>query len=214
MVHKLSLLLAKQLATYVGWQKKTDIIAYGFELIIGEALKFVLLLFISAYFGILMPTVLILATAIPLRLVSGGGHCKTYARCTLLTVSVYFFLAVLANWLIPDFNSKTFIVILPLLIITSFTVIHLWVPGENPNRFFTQNERTKFRNLSRLLILLWSAICVLFYCILSGFTFKVFFVSTAIGVGWQTFFVSPLGYWLIHSVEKLFDLFTNAKEVS
>lgn len=213
MVHRLALKLSVFVASYIGWQDKTAILTYGFELIIGELFKFGLLIIVSAYFDLLTPTILILTAAIPYRLVSGGGHCTTYFRCTALTISTYFLLAVTADRALLYLNNKMALAVLPLVTITSFIVIHIWGPAENPNRTFTTDEKHKFRLLSKSFITLWVASCLIIYKFSLEY-FKVFFVPTAVGVVWQTFFVSPLGNQFIYSMEKLFDLLKRTKEVN
>ncbi len=214
MVHKLSSILSCRLANYLGWQAKTNIMTYGFELIFGELFKLGLLIIISAYLGLLMPTVLILAAAVPFRLISGGGHCKTYARCTIVTIMTYLLLSIIAYRIMPYFDDTLSFISLLLLTFFTLVVISLWVPGKNPAKDIeTPDEKAKFKKLSRLFLFSWALSCIAVYALVPGI-FRVYYVSTAVGVAWQTLFVSPLGYLFLSAVEKVLDLLTTKKEVN
>ncbi|MHB9093963.1 MAG: accessory gene regulator ArgB-like protein [Eubacteriales bacterium] len=214
MVHKLSSILSCRLANYLGWQDKTNIMTYGFELIIGELFKFCLLIIISAYMGLLMPTVLILAAAVPFRLISGGGHCKTYARCTIVTIMIYLLLPMIAYRIMPYFDDTLSFISLLLLTFFTLVAIILWVPGKNPAKDIEiPGEKAKFKKLSRLFLFSWALSCIAVYALAPGI-FRVYYVSTAVGFAWQNLFVSPLGYLFLTAVEKVFDLLTTTKEVN
>jgi len=215
LIHNLCLRLSERLANQIGWREKTGILAYGLEMVLGESLKFGLLIILSAFFNLLTPIIFVLAVSVPLRLVSGGGHCTTQARCTVLTVLVYLPLAFAAKQLSVIYNNRLSFFILPLIVATTLIVIHFWVPRENPNRKFkSENEKTKFRILSNLILLLWVISCVVIYIFSPSHSFKLYFVSTAAGLLWQNFMVTPVGYRFISTLDTSFNLFKRIKEVN
>jgi len=214
LIHRLSEKIADILATHIGWQNKTAVLTYGFELIIGESFKLALLISLSALFDLLTPTLLIMFTAIPFRLLTGGTHCTTYFRCVVLTLFAYLVLAAAASELYPFLANESSFVILPILLIIGLTAIKLWVPCPNPNRSFDLPEIAKFRRLSRLFLISWGLVCLLFGIFAAGPAFTMFFVSTAMGILWQIFLVSPPGTRFFNVIEKIFNFFLKPKEVN
>jgi len=115
--------------------------------------------------------------------------------------------------LIPGFNTLLFYVLFPLLIVLSLIIIYLWVPGKNPSRTIDSgSEKKRFKYASVLFILIWSISCISVYFLLPHYL-GTFFVSTAVGIVWQDFFVSPAGYRFTELLEKGFDLLSTEKEV-
>lgn len=82
--------LSYALAGYLGKQlglneDKTDILRYGFEVILGESAKLLVLFLLAALLD-LTPYVLVSFLTIgSYRLFAGGYHSKTYGRCFVLT---------------------------------------------------------------------------------------------------------------------------------
>lgn len=212
MVHNIAVYLSKHLAEYIGWQEKTAYLAYGMEMFVGELLKFLILVGLSAFFGMVTPTLLILAVTIPFRLTSGGGHLKTYTNCAIVTILVFFALASTANELIPLFNLASFPIYLSSLYAFTILIIQVWVPGKHPAKDFSlATERLKFKRLSRVIITLWAMICLIVY-LAAPAALATFFISTAMGIVWQNFLVSPLGYKFLAITEAILTLRT--KEVN
>lgn len=214
LVHKLSAKLASWLANSIGWQDRTAVLTYGFELIIGESLKLVLLIAVSSLFGLLTPMLLILSAAVPFRLLTGGGHCTTYFRCTVVTVLLFWLLSAIVFEIYPRLQVYSALIILPVILGIGLAAIKMWVPRENPNRPINDREKIRFRKLSRIYIISWSVMCLLLYIVAPGPAFRIYFVSTSAGTLWQIFVISPLGDKFFNLTEKIFDLFLVTKEVS
>lgn len=215
LIHNFSKLLAGKLADSIGWRDKINILAYGLELVLGELFKFGMLIIISIYFRVLVPTLLILAAALPFRLVSGGGHCSTQSRCTILTVLVYVFLSFIGNRLTIIITPNLTLILLPLITAITLIIIRLWVPRENPHRKIESiSEITRFKRLSNLFVLLWVTSCLVLYLLAKDNTFERYFLFTAIGIILQDFAVSPVGYRFVSMVEGAFDTHKRIKEVN
>lgn len=213
LVHTVSDRIATRLAGYAGCQDKTAVLAYGLELIIGESFKLGLLFALSSIFGLLNPTLLFLSTAIPFRLISGGGHCSTYFRCVVLTIAIYLMLPAIVFKIHPLLDIKFALAILPIVLVVALIAISLWIPAENPNRSFNEKEKARFKKLSLAFIIIWLLGSLLVYILIPGPAFKLYLASTLTGILWQIFLVSPIGYMFFAAVEKLFDLVSIPKEV-
>lgn len=64
-------------------------IEYGFSLTIGIGLTFILSMVPAVFLGTIFYTLLIMVSALGVRLFSGGGHCTSYARCLLLSLLIF-----------------------------------------------------------------------------------------------------------------------------
>lgn len=203
MVHKIAVALSQRMAVYIGWQEKTALLTYGMEMFVGELFKFIILIALSIAFDMVIPMLLILAVAGPLRLTSGGGHLKTFTKCAIITILVFFLLALAANRIIPELNPGFIIFLIPLIYIVTLMSIHFWVPGSHPAKDLSSEiERLKFRRLSRLFVTGWGLSCLLLYWAKPE-SLSTFFVSSSMAIVWQDFLVSPLGYRFLDIIEAL-----------
>lgn len=206
MIHEVSLYFANRIAKYTNLTEKTDLMTYGLEMIIGESFKFLILLFISFYLGLLNVTLLILLAALPFRFISGGGHCTTFMRCSVTTISVYLALSILAQKIYSLIDFSKFILGLPVLVGIALLVILLWVPGTKDNlNLESVNQQIKYKVYSIIYLVIWLMGYGLLVLIKADHTDK-YLMYTCIGIMWQVIFVSPLGYLFLAILEKTFNL--------
>lgn len=64
-------------------------IEYGFSLTLGVAIGLMSAVVIASFLGNIFYTMLIMFSALGVRLFTGGAHCSTYARCLVLTLLVF-----------------------------------------------------------------------------------------------------------------------------
>ncbi|ACV61343.1 hypothetical protein Dtox_0400 [Desulfofarcimen acetoxidans DSM 771] len=96
MIKKAASALGIWLAQESGEIEKKNVLVYGLEYIIGSLVKILSLLLGSWILGIFPEAIAFLLTAIPLRLLSGGAHSKTYWRCysvSMISTFVFSFMA-------------------------------------------------------------------------------------------------------------------------
>ncbi|MDI6916119.1 MAG: accessory gene regulator B family protein, partial [Desulfitobacteriaceae bacterium] len=64
-------------------------VEYGLSLVLGVVTELVLTVAVSAVFGTALYTLIIMMSALSLRLFTGGAHCSSFRRCSVFTM-VYF----------------------------------------------------------------------------------------------------------------------------
>lgn len=201
-VHNLAMQWAEILAKELGNnQKEQNRMAYGLELLLGEIIKWVILLSLAGIFGLWRQVIIISLAAGILRLASGGEHCNEYYRC-LIGGTIWF---LLLGWLVKYANMYIAGERLPVIVGFSFILtailLALYAPGDTENKPINSDaERTKFKRLSLML-----AIVYLVIMIGTTQTEAAQFVCLPVAVGMlaQVFTVTPLGYRFLHWIDRV-----------
>jgi len=76
-----------------------DRIRYGLEILIGEGVKFIIILLISLMLSRLPEFCIITMLIFGVRTKLGGGHCNSFARCFIKTISIYLIMYFLSSFL-------------------------------------------------------------------------------------------------------------------
>lgn len=171
-------------------QSKVDRLRFGLELLIGEIIKFAILLSTAALLGLLPETVAAMAGLSIFRLLSGGAHCEDYWRCLVFGMLVYVGASV-AGVYVSTYISKT---VLTMSVIVGVAVLSLmvliWAPGEVPERKIKQGDRGLFKILSIAFLFIWAVVLIF---ILSRYSISVS-LAGLLGSLVQAFSFTPLGY--------------------
>lgn len=146
--------------------KKKDIYVYGLELLISFLFSTSLVILIGLMIGKLIPTIVFLTVYILLRSYSGGYHANSYWLCTIVTLSVYISVILLATYL--TVNSIAFIV----LFLIGVVILYVFAPIENVNKEIRPKDALRYKYISILLFIAFSVcgICILPYQPLLGST--------------------------------------------
>lgn len=207
--------LSYELAGYFGKQldledERTDILRYGFEVILGESLKIIALVLVAHFLG-LFPYVLVsLLTLGSYRLFSGGYHAKTYERCFVWSMVLFLGMGKLVQLLLPYFRLSApvlFIVLLATFIL-SLWVAFKWAPAETPNKLLSLTEKSRQKKISLAWVTLWFIFMIFILLFLPyekiGFIILGSFMAHIV----QTFTVTPAGFKVMESVDTLADKIT------
>lgn len=199
---------AAQFALFLGRELKlgrqeTDVIRYGTEIFLSSVIKLTVIILIS-YFLHITPYVLVaLATSTFLRILSGGVHCHSYARCLFLGVAMTVIIGSLAA-AIGAYVPKDLLLILALLsALSGLYIVYKWAPSDNTNKPITCPEkRNKFRKLSLFYVFIWVVLIILF--IVFGPSSIIPLVLASIGgFHTQVFSLCPTGYRLVGKFDYL-----------
>ena len=74
-----------------------DRIRYGLEILIGEGIKFIIILLVSLMLNRLPEFCIITMLIFGIRTKLGGGHCNSFARCFIKTISIYLIMYFLSS---------------------------------------------------------------------------------------------------------------------
>jgi accessory gene regulator B len=196
-IQKWSYWCAKKLAIAMNENhQKKSVYYYGFQIVIGAAVKGVLLITIASLLGILIPTLLITVAFASLRMIAGGYHMDTYGKCILVSLGLFIVSGLIAEYTNSYWNSVHVIILITAAFILGLYVLLRYAPKDTPNKPITNpKEIKKFKTLSIVYLFVWLGITLA----LVVFSFKIFAMSICFGMLLELFAISPTGH-------KFFDL--------
>lgn len=195
---KIALALGSQLHSN---REQVEVYAYGLQILLGSALKIVLLVLISIFLNILPYTLLVLAAFVMLRIPGGGVHLNSYSRCLTVGLILILGLAKAAeSW--PISQSALLAAVVAVLVLALLIII-LWVPAGSEKKRFTDPQIIKSQKIKTAasLLIWWSvSIILIFY----GFT--QYGLALTLGALLAILFISPPGYYIMHKLEKILSM--------
>lgn len=137
-------------------EERAEVIRYGFELLIGEVPKIMLIFIIALILGKIKYFLISMAIICPYRTFSGGIHLKTHIACFVSTTLLYLGNVFFCEW----FNFNTFYPKLITIIITyifSIIMIILYAPADTdtvPILVKKDRKRAKIKSIIWITIVL------------------------------------------------------------
>jgi len=201
-IHNIAVRWAAALAKELGSdQREQNRMAYGLELLLGEIVKWIVLLSLAGIMGLWREVIIITVSASMLRLVSGGEHCNEYYRCMIGGTIWFLLLGWIVRYVNMSITVESLLVIAGISFAAAFVLLALYAPGDTENKpINTDAERTKFKRLSLIL-------AVVYLIIMIGTTqtkaAQWICLPVAVGMLAQVFTVTPLGYRFLHWVDRV-----------
>lgn len=192
--------MAGFLACQVGLeQSRVDSVRFGLEIILGEIIKWIMLLAAAALLGVLPGALFAMISMGLFRLVSGGAHCEDYWRCLVFGLVVFIGGAKMGV-IVQDYLSQPVMIETVIVcFMVMFMMVLIWAPGEVPNRRINARERGLFKKLSVLYLVVWTSTAL--------FIFIPFSVSLAVAgllaMIVQCFSFTPPGYAAIDGFDRI-----------
>ena len=191
-----SMWCAKQLVTkvpntiYPSVEDQIDVYSYGFMVVIGSLVKTTSLVILALVLGILIPSLVIVATFSSFRILAGGYHLKTAERCLIVSLIQF-----IGSALIVQYTQKywTYINIYSLFIfcvVIALYIIIKYVPRDTPNKPITDKLQVKkFKRWSFTYLLVWISIMIVFTLL----NVKIIVIASCFGLLLELFSISKLG---------------------
>lgn len=155
MLNKCAVILTNHLGKHITISDtEKEIYIYGFELFLSTLLSMISITCISLICKSLLYAVLFVLFFYSLRLFCGGYHANTYVRCFIIT-NLIFISTIIFTKLILLVNLKW---IMPILVIISCVIIYYYSPIQNENHSYSKTKYIKFKNISRILSLVYAVI--------------------------------------------------------
>lgn len=201
-IHNAAVRWAAGLANELGSdQREENRMAYGLELLLGEIVKWIILLGLAIIMGIWSEVIIITVSASILRLASGGEHCNEYYRCMVGGTIWFLSLGWGVRYVNMSITEGGLLIIAAASFIAAIILLALYAPGDTENKpIKNENERTKFKRLSLIL-----AVVYLVVMMGTAQTEAAQWVCLPVTVGMlaQVFTVTPLGYRFLHWVDRV-----------
>ncbi|MCL6476813.1 MAG: accessory gene regulator B family protein [Peptococcaceae bacterium] len=151
--------LAGFLADRVGLEEsKVDTVRFGLEIILGEIVKWVILLIAAGMLGVLPGALYAMISMGLFRLVSGGGHCEDYWRCLAFGLLLFLGGGKVGVYAAPYMSQTVLTKVLIVGCLVMSVAALVWAPGETPNRKINAGERVKFKKLSLVCLAVWTGV--------------------------------------------------------
>ncbi len=138
-----------------------EIYYYCFETTIVILLCYSLLFILSIIFNEFVSSLIFIFSFSSFRKVCGGYHANNYLKCGVMSLASYLFLILIIKKINVIFEVSTIA-----LIIGAITII-LLSPIQDDNKPFTENQKRRFKLISRSL----AAILILVFVVLETFGF-------------------------------------------
>lgn len=147
--------------------QKRPIFQYGFEITTSTLSSAFSILLISIFLRDVLSTCLFLGIFFFLRLFAGGYHAPTYARCFILTNSVYLMVYLVSRVFIA-FQSTIPAIVLTLL---SGLIIFAFSPIRNKKHPISEMVYRKNRDIARILVTLEALVLTSLILLRCDFTY-------------------------------------------
>ncbi|MDT3700192.1 MAG: accessory gene regulator B family protein [Thermincola sp.] len=202
-VKLISSALAEKLTGITGQKELLPKITYGLEMIIGETTKLICILLTAYILDLFLATLFLMIAIIPLRIITGGGHCTSSLRCLVTATVSYLIMAVTSAFLAKNI-PLVFLLGLCLFSYSLFTVVvDRFGPGNSvnyPNPSHEVIEKTK-RTVFGAMTIYTIVILNTFYIAKTEIS-SLFLASAAIGGLWQLLMVTTFGQRMIAIIDK------------
>lgn len=158
--------------------KKTEVIRYGLEIIIGALIKGIVILGSAYILGIIKPVIIAIITTGIFRTFSGGYHCSTYARCLIFSILMLFIISFSSKLFSVVFSKYYIAIIIICVSLLALYVIGKWVPVDNVCKPITrEKKRLRFRFFSLIYVIVWS-VGILYFLYWGNRTYLVKIANT------------------------------------
>lgn len=142
-------------------EERAEVIRYGFELIIGEVPKFILMVILAIMCGVFKYFIISTLIIGVYRFFSGGLHLRTHIGCFLTTTITYFGNIYISNSI--EFENEIVKYIVAVLIyIFAVSMIYLYAPADTDSvPILRKDERKKKKIWSIAIVSIWICISII-----------------------------------------------------
>ncbi len=175
MINKLSVKLTRRLLSKGTIEEQdTDIYIYGLFIFLSYLFYFSITILLGFLFSCVFESIIHFLTFQFIRKFAGGYHANTESRCEIMSI------ASIALCVLIIKLSKTFDFQIALLIITAISAICIFFfsPLESYEKPLTDREFNRYRKISRLILLIVSALVLLSFI----FEWKFLFAPSCLSI--------------------------------
>lgn len=179
-----------------------EVIAFSLELLFLTLVNITLVLLVSWITDSFKESLIVLTVIFLLRSFSGGAHCSSAVRCTILSILLIPSFGALSIFT-SQYTSQTFLIFLSVFcILLSFTSISILAPVDSPAKpIVSFSHRRKLRILSFSFL----AFIVLIQFVLIELkpeSATSFIIAINISIFWQSLMLTKQGHTVINGCDK------------
>ncbi|SMB98663.1 accessory gene regulator B [Thermanaeromonas toyohensis ToBE] len=190
--------------------RDVEIILFGLRLFLTSISGYIALIIIALLLRILPYVLAAAITASVFRIFSGGAHASSPLRCNLIGVSVFSVFGYLVKmYFHPNYNYTLLISIPIIMFLVGFYIIYRYVPAETPGKpISSQLQRRYLRIISFSLLTVWGIVSLWELSFVVEIIGRKMILSSCLGMAWQLFTLTPLGYRVVGKMDALLKHFT------
>lgn len=198
-INKWSYGLARYLTGQLGHShEKRRVYYYGFQIIIGGIVKFLLLVAVTMAAGIFLSTFTALFFFAVLRIIAGGYHMGSYVRCMIVSSCMFLFSGVIVQYTNAHWSQAALALLAGAVFLAALPAVLKWAPADTPYKPITKPAQIRtLKTLSVIAVILWGAAETTF--IINGLNF--YSLAGSLGILMAVFLISPAGYRFFDFVE-------------
>ena len=171
--------------------EKRHVYYYGFQIIIGGIVKFLVLLAATLITGIFLSTFTCLFFFGVLRVIAGGYHMGNYVRCMVVSAGMFMLSGFIVEYTHTDWSQIMLAILAGAVFLTALPSVLKWAPADTPYKPITKSSQIKtLKILSVVTVVLWAAAQVL----LVANSLSFYSLSGSFGILMAVFIISPAGY--------------------
>lgn len=181
--------------------RQEAILRYSLKLLISSIEGYILALFIAWSLDLFSYVLIVMITVSTLRVFSGGAHCSSAINCIIYGAITMNVLGGLGK--IMEFPKIVEVLLISLVFLYSLWAVKKYAPADTPGKpISTKLQKDKLRKRSIFIVCIWAVL-------LLGLTFsykgqvRVLTYASSIGILWQSFTLTNMGYKLCHVLDKL-----------
>lgn len=184
--------------------EKRSIYYFGFQIIIGEFVKLIILLALAVLLGVIKETLIILTFFVIFRTTAGGYHMDTYNKCMVASIVIFLLAGLFVHYTWENLNIHTIAFLNIATFFTGLFSFYKWAPADTPNKPIKKEEKIKSLKRKSILMLFITTI-IIFFLIFKGLI--LYAMAACIGILVEIFNITPIGY-------SFYDMISGKKEHS
>ncbi|AEG16346.1 Accessory gene regulator B [Desulfofundulus kuznetsovii DSM 6115] len=186
-------------------EEQEEIAAYSLLILFQTVISLLGVSLVAWLAGCLTAALAALFTSAFLRSFSGGAHCTSPARCTVLSILTVPLLGTLATNLAPFFSRPLLALVVLAGGVLAFAVVLRLAPVDSPAKPITSSrERQRFRWLSSAAVL-GVVTLQLALLVLSSPNMAILILAAEMGMLWQVFSLTRTGHRFVARIDKLLE---------
>ena len=191
-INKWSYGLARYLTGQLGHtHEKRHVYYYGFQIIIGGIVKFLMLMVVTMATGIFLSTFAALFFFGLLRVIAGGYHMGSYSRCTVVSSCMFMLSGFIVQYTNTYWSQSMLAILAGAIFLTALPAVFKWAPADTPYKPITKPGQIRtLKTLSIVVVILWAAAEIIL--IVNRLNF--YSLAGSLGILMAVFIISPAGY--------------------
>ncbi|WP_202709419.1 accessory gene regulator ArgB-like protein [Sporosalibacterium faouarense] len=177
-------------------KSQISIVKYSLRLVISTIIGYLLALVCAYFLGTFSYVLTIMITISIYRSFSGGAHCSSMINCAVYGMIIINLLGLLVSKTILP-NQGIILVLCFLAFLFAIWTINKYAPADTPGKpIESKVKKVKLRKRSFLIICIWYGSTIAWHFIFKEMH-QIIYIS-AIGIIWQSFTLTPIGYKFCH----------------